>query len=88
MKRAVIGVPSKCSTRTSLAGSMPSSLTSSVCICPSRFCSTTNTFSCAAMNSGTESGKGKARSRIASSITPSCASTSSASCMAGLVEPK
>src|SRR3954462_14474075 len=49
MKRAVIGVPSKCSTRVSFDGSISSSLTSSVRNWPSRFCSTTKTWSCSAM---------------------------------------
>src|SRR6185312_10048803 len=40
MKRAVMGVPSKCRMETNRAGSMPHSLTRSMRIWASRFCST------------------------------------------------
>src|SRR5438105_7655729 len=46
MKRAVIGVPSKCRIEIRLAGLMPASLTSRVFSCASRFCSITNTLEC------------------------------------------
>ena len=45
IKRAVIGVPSKCRMEIKRAGSMPHSLTSSERIWASRFCSTRKTWS-------------------------------------------
>src|SRR5262249_52164966 len=65
MKRAVIGVPSKCRTEIRLAGLMPASLTSSVFSCASRFCSTTNTFECEATKSKISSWNGNERMRSA-----------------------
>src|ERR1700735_4586194 len=45
MKRAVMGVPSKCRTETKRAGSMPHSLTNRLRIWASRFCSTRKIWS-------------------------------------------
>src|SRR5215472_15118401 len=45
MKRAVMGVPSKCRTETKRAGSMPHSLTRRLRIWASRFCSTRKIWS-------------------------------------------
>src|SRR6185437_11610099 len=88
MKRAVMGVPSKCSTETKRAGSIPHSLTRSMRICASRFCSTRKTWSWLSMKSATASVKGKARSRITSRCRPSASSAESASRIAAAVEPK
>src|SRR6185503_19503627 len=87
MKRAVIGVPSKCRMEMSEAGLMPASLTSSVLSCASRFCSTTNTLVCEATKSKISSWNGKARMRSALMKMSFFASASSASCMEGLVLP-
>jgi hypothetical protein len=87
MKRAVIGVPSKCSTRTSRAGSTSSSLTSRLRICASRFCSTTNTRSCG-QEFDHAPGKRKGAQPQGVEVMPRASSTCSASCIDGLVEPK
>ena len=71
----------------SFAGSIPHSLTSSAFICASRFCSTTNTRSCAPMNSPTASANGNAQTRIWSRWMPSSSSAASDSAIAALVDP-
>ena len=73
MLRALMGVPSKQRTDFNLSGPNSNSAISKVRSWASRFCSITNVRSRASMNSSTASVKGKARTRIASMGTPSCA---------------
>ena len=73
--------------RATRKGSISSSLIIKLRICASRFCSTTNTVSCLAINARTSSLNGKARIRRVSTETFFSAINASASGMAKSVEP-